>query len=53
MDMLQMVMRSSIDIAEMAAPRNSSTWPVPPETPIWPMMARIRSLAVTPARQPV
>ncbi len=40
-------------MAEMAAPRNSSTWPVPPETPIWPMMARIRSFAVTPARQVV
>ena len=35
----------------MVEPRYSSTWPVPPDTPILPMMARIRSLAVTPGRQ--
>src|SRR4029079_7597430 len=34
MDMLQMVMRSSMDIASMAGPRYSSTYPVPPDTPI-------------------
>ena len=32
----------------MVAPRYSNTWPVPPDTPTLPMMARIRSLAVTP-----
>ena len=31
MDMLQTVMRSSIDERAMAAPRYSSTWPVPPD----------------------
>ena len=25
------------------------TWPVPPAVPIWPMMARMMSLAVTPS----
>ena len=48
-DMLQIVMRSSIERAPIAGPRYSSTCPVPPFTPIRPTMARIRSLAVTPA----
>ena len=50
MDMLHTVMRSSMFSARMAGPRNSMTWPVPPDTPILPMMARTRSLAVTPGR---
>ena len=50
-DMLQTVMRSSIDSASIAGPRYSITWPVPPSTPILPMIARIRSLAVTPGAQ--
>ena len=33
-DMLQIVMRSSIDSARIALPRYSMTWPVPPPTPI-------------------
>ena len=49
MDMLQIVMRSSIDRPLTVEPRYSSTWPVPPATPMRPMIARIRSLAVTPA----
>ena len=48
-DMLQTVMRSSIDIAAMAEPRNSMTWPVPPFTPILPMTASTTSFADTPA----
>ncbi len=32
----------------MVLPAYSMTWPVPPAVPILPMMARIRSLAVTP-----
>ncbi len=47
-DMLQIVMRSSIDSASIAGPRYSSTCPVPPFTPIRPMIASTRSLAVTP-----
>ena len=35
----------------MLEPRYSITCPVPPDTPISPMIARIRSLAVTPAAQ--
>ncbi len=42
-------MRSSMSRALIVSPRYSMTWPVPPATPILPMMARIRSLAVTPA----
>ena len=48
MDMLQMVMRASIDSFLMASPRYSMTWPWPPPVPIFAMMARIISLAVTP-----
>ena len=48
-DMLQTVMRPSIDSARMASPAYSMTWPVPPAVPISPMMARMMSLAVTPA----
>jgi hypothetical protein len=46
--MLQIVMRPSIDSLRMALPAYSITWPVPPAVPILPMMARIRSFAVTP-----
>ena len=48
-DMLQTVMRPSIDSASIAAPPYSMTWPVPPAVPISPMMARMMSLAVTPS----
>ena len=48
-DMLQTVMRPSIDSASIAEPQYSMTWPVPPAVPISPMMARMMSLAVTPA----
>ena len=37
------------DRPRMAAPRYSMTWPMPPPVPMRPMMARIMSLAVTPA----
>ena len=49
-DMLHTVMRSSISSARIASPRYSITWPVPPPTPSRPMIARMRSFAVTPAR---
>ena len=48
-DMLQTVMRPSIDRPRMAEPRYSMTEPMPPPVPMRPMMARIRSLAVTPS----
>ena len=47
-DMLQTVIRPSIDSASIAEPQYSITWPVPPAVPISPMMARMMSLAVTP-----
>ena len=47
-DMLQIVMRCSIDSASMASPRYSKTWPVPPPTPIRDSSARIMSFALTP-----
>ncbi len=46
-DMLQMVIRASIDSFSMADPRYSMTWPCPPPVPICAMTARIRSLAET------
>ena len=48
-DMLQIVMRASIDSLRMASPRYSITWPWPPPVPILAMMARMMSLAVTPS----
>ena len=48
-DMLHTVMRPSIDSARMAEPRYSTMWPMPPPVPMRPMMARMMSLAVTPA----
>ncbi len=47
-DMLQTVMRPAIDRPRTSSPAYSMTWPVPPAVPIWPMIARITSLAVTP-----
>ncbi len=47
-DMLQTVMRPSIDSARMASPAYSMTEPVPPAVPISPMMARMMSFAPTP-----
>ena len=47
--MLQTVIRPSIDSARIAEPRYSMTWPMPPPVPISPMIARMTSLAVTPA----
>ena len=52
-DMLQTVIRLSMDSARIASPAYSMTWPAPPPTPIRPIAARIMSLAVTPgARAP-
>ena len=49
-DMLQTVIRSSIESARMAEPRYSMTWPVPPPMPSRAITARTTSLAVTPGR---
>ena len=49
-DMLQIVMRSSIESDRMALPVYSSTLPTPPPTPICAISARMMSLAVTPGR---
>ena len=46
--MLQIVMRPSIESASIAGPAYSTTWPAAPLVPIWPIVPRIRSLAVTP-----
>ena len=48
-DMLQTVMRPSIDSARIAAPRYSMTEPIPPPVPMRAMIASTMSLAVTPA----
>ncbi len=47
MDMLQRVIRASMESARIAAPEYSSTCPVPPETPSREMISSTRSLAVT------
>ena len=47
-DMLQIVMRWSIESASIADPRYSKTWPVPPPTPIRDSRFRITSFALTP-----
>ena len=47
-DMLHTVSLSSIESARMVDPVYSITWPVPPAAPILAMIARMRSLAVTP-----
>jgi hypothetical protein len=46
--MLHTVMRPSMESASIAGPAYSTTWPAAPATPIWPIVPRIRSLAVTP-----
>jgi len=46
-DMLQSVIRPSIERASTAPPWYSTMWPAPAPTPTWAMRARIRSLAVT------
>ena len=48
-DILQMVMRASIDSLRMASPRYSMMCPWPPPVPIFAMIARMRSLAETPS----
>ena len=50
--MLQTVMRPSIDMSRKVLPAYSKTWPVPPAVPILAMIARITSLALTPAPSP-
>ena len=51
--MLQTVIRPSIESASIAGPAYSTTWPAAPPVPIWPIVPRIRSFAVTPgARLP-
>ncbi len=47
-DMLQTVMRPSIESARIAEPRYSTTEPTPPFTPIREMIPRITSFAHTP-----
>ena len=47
-DMLQIVIRPSIESERTASPAYSMALPVPPLVPISPMMARMMSLAVTP-----
>ncbi len=48
-DMLQIVMRPSIERARIAEPRYSRTWPTPPPVPMRLMIPRITSLALHPA----
>ena len=48
-DMLQMVMRPSIERARIAEPRYSTMWPTPPFVPMRAMIPRITSFAATPA----
>ena len=49
-DILQTVMRSSIESARMAEPEYSNTQPVPPPMPICAISARMMSFALTPVR---
>ena len=46
--MLQIVIRPSIESPSITLPAYSTTWPAAPSVPIWPIVPRIRSLAVTP-----
>ena len=46
--MLQIVIRCSIESPLIRSPAYSTTWPAAPLVPIWPIVPRIRSLAVTP-----
>ena len=48
MDMLQMVIRSSIESDRIVEPAYSKTWPVPPAMPIREIKLRMMSLAPTP-----
>ncbi len=48
-DMLQIVMRPSIESARIADPRYSITWPTPPPVPMRLMMPRMMSFALTPS----
>ena len=48
-DMLQTVMRPSIESARIAEPRYSMTEPMPPPVPMRAMIASTMSFAVTPA----
>ncbi len=48
-DMLQTVIRPSIERVRMTSPRYSMTEPIPPPVPSSPMMARITSFAVEPS----
>ena len=48
-DMLQTVMRPSMDSDRIASPVYSNTYPVPPPIPILEMSASIRSLATMPS----
>ena len=51
--MLQMVMRPSIESSSIAGPAYSTTCPAAPPVPIWPIVPRIMSFAVTPGpREP-
>ena len=48
MVMLQIVIRCSIEKPLMTSPAYSTAWPAAPPVPIWPIVPRIRSFAVTP-----
>ena len=48
-DMLQIVMRPSIERPRIASPAYSSTCPTAPSTPIRPIVPRIMSFGVTPS----
>ncbi len=48
-DMLQIVIRPSIERPAIVSPRYSMIDPMPPPVPMRPMMARITSLAVAPS----
>ena len=50
-DMLHTVKRPSIDSARIVEPAYSITWPAAPAAPIFAMIARITSFAVTPSRE--
>ncbi len=47
--MLHTVMRPSIERPEIASPRYSMTWPIPPPVPMRPITPRTTSFALTPA----
>ena len=48
-DMLQIVIRPSIESERIADPRYSTMWPTPPFVPMRAMIPRITSFAATPA----